>query len=308
MVFRTIIGKLIQAAMLLLGTTLLMFLLTLFSANSINIAEENMRGANMSGFAVTIDAFSQFLAFLENSLQGDFGFSPHYQQAPLEVIMKSLFTTLDFLLTSMIFIVILGFLFAYFVPKIPLESAVINDTRTAIAYFLWAILLLLISGIVNVSNSDISLSEGLYFWQSIMQGDRAGAMQLFDAMLLPLLAFIPPSAFHFACHIQKNNRTYRKKVYVTIQNKQFTIDRLLFICKKLLKLFLKKITYIFTYIIIIESIFQYKGIGFLTLEAIINADTALIRAILFMFIAIYMIFFIIDAGLNNQHHQQDNYG
>ncbi len=230
------------------------------------------------------------------------------------MIEISLLTTLDFLLISLIFIVILGFLLAYFVPKIPLESAVIDDTRTAIAYFLWAILLLIISGIVDIGNSDIAqgipLGEGLYFWQSIMQGDKMGAMQLFNAMLLPLLAFISPSAFHFACHIQKSNRIYRQKVYVTIKNRQFTIDRLLFICKKLLKLFLKKLTYIFTYIIIIESIFQYKGIGFLTLQAIINTDTELIRAILFIFIAIYMVFFIIDSCTNyqHQHQQQDNHG
>ncbi len=303
MVFRTFIGKIIEAVMLLLGTTLLMFLLTLFPANSTDIG-----GGNISGFTISIDNFNQFLPFLENSLQGDFGLSSYYQQAPLELIKGSLFVTLDFLLIALIFIVILGVLLAVFVPKIPLESAVINDTRTAIAYFLWAILLLLISGIVDIGDSNIALGEGAYFWQLIMQGDRIGTMQLFDAMLLPLLAFIPPSAFHFACHIQKNNRIYRKKVYVTIQNRRLTIDRLLYICKKLLKLFVKKITYIFTYIIIIESIFQYKGIGFLTLQAIINTDTALIRAILFMFTAIYMIFFIIDAWSGHQHHQQDNHG
>ncbi len=318
MVFRTIIGKLIEAVMLLLGTTLLMFLLTLFPVDTIDIEgtnigvadieEANIEEANISGFTLVSDGLNQFLPFLENSLQGNFGLSPHYQQAPIEVIKNSLFYTLDFLLIALIFIVILGILLAYFVPKIPLESAITSDTRTVIAYFLWAILLLLISGIVKIGNKDASLGEGLYFWQLFIQGDRVGAMQLFDAMLLPLLAFIPPSAFHFACHIQKNNRTYRQKVYVTIQNRQFTIDRLLFMCKRLLKLFLKKITYIFTYVIIIESIFQYKGIGFLTLQAIINTDTVLIRAILFIFVTIYMIFFIIDAGFDNLHQRQANHG
>ncbi|MCH9853074.1 MAG: hypothetical protein K0U45_06175 [Alphaproteobacteria bacterium] len=303
MVFRTIIGKFIEAVMLLLGATLLMFLLTLFPDNTANIT-----GGNIVGDNIISGHLNQFIIFLSNILQGDFGISSHHQQDPLELIKLSLFNTLDFLSISLIFIIILGFLFAYFVPRIPLESAVTDDNRTAIAYFLWAILLLLIANIVKIGENNTSLADNLYFWQLLMQGDKAGAMQLFNAMLLPLLAFIPPSAFHFACHVQKNNRIYRKKVYVIIQNKQFTLDRFLFICKKLLKLFLKKFTYIFTYLIIIESIFQYKGIGFLTLQAVINADTPLIRAILFIFTAIYMMFFIINAWSDNPHHQQENYG
>ncbi len=291
MVLQQIVSKFLASFLLLLGALGLVFALSTYPMKVVLIDSAIAWHAPLQ----------QFLFFVMQTIQGKFGTSIQYGEANFSLIVGSLFSTLNLLSICLIFIVIIGLPLACFSRFLPLKSMKIAGTRNNIPYFMWCIALLLLYNILPTLTPVIPNVDG-YFWLMIVQGDVTSAMPYLRQTLLPIIGFSLPASWYFACYTKKIIHDYRSKSYVAIKEMSrgtIAFHQLLFVIfKKLSWMCLRKSHLLFAHIIIVESIFNYHGIGLLSLQSAINQDKPLALAILLLFTYFYCAIHFLNGCLH----------
>jgi len=274
--------RLLLAIPTLLGVVLIVFVLMrvvpgdpiamMTGLNATPADIERLRA--LHGFDQSI--FTQFVFYLENILQGDFGTSITRRQPVADLVLSRLPATLELSVAAMIFAIIIG---VFLATAATLWRGRVAERMAdgfsalglAIPDFLWGLIFILVLGvmlpILPISGRiDPRLGfegkSGLYLVESFFTGQFAAFLSVAEHMILPAAALALPLAAIIARVLKSSLPT------VTLTAVQFT--------------FLVGGT------VLVERIFGYPGLGNMAIEAVVNRDLPLIQGIVITFAVIFI--------------------
>ena len=252
----------------------------------------------------------QFLIYLGNAAAGDFGISISFKQDVTALILVHLPPTLE-LVTFAIAVgvalgVALGCAAVYWRGRWP-ETLVdgLNGIAVAIPDFLWALLLILLFGVLipvlPISGRldptlAVDFATGFFLAESILRGDAGAALTLLRHMLLPGLALALPLTAVVARILKTSLLEAMAQDYILLARvKGFGRARTLLrhaLPNALIPtVTLSGVQFMFLVggTVLIELIFSFPGIGNLAVSAVINRDLPLIQGITLTFAVLFVL-------------------
>ncbi len=252
----------------------------------------------------------QFVIFMANLLQGDFGSSITLKQDVLGAVLGRLPATLELAFVSIVFSVCAGIALALAATHWKgswIEAAVdaVNSVALAIPEFLWALLLVIAFGVLlpwlpiagrldPVKAS--AFATQFYLAESLLRGNAALAWEIGQHLVLPALALSLPLVAVIARVLKSSLADVLVQDYILLARvKGFGAGRIL-VREALPNALLPTITvsgvhFIFLVggTVLVELIFSYPGIGNLLFGAAINRDLPLIQGVTLVFAVIFVL-------------------
>lgn len=252
----------------------------------------------------------QFLIYMTDLLQADFGTSISLRQDVMSLILERLPVTIELCLLSMLLAVTVGLLAgvtgAYWQGHI-VEAAIdaFTGLLLAIPDFLWALLFILFLGVLlpvmPVSGRiDLGLSykgaTQFYLVESLLRGQFAAFASVLQHALLPAISLALPLIAIIARVLKTSlNEAMAQDYVVLARARGFSRARIVW-REALRNALLPTVTLTgvqFTFLIggtvLIEKIFGYPGIGNMAIDAVINRDLPLIQGIVLTFAVIFIL-------------------
>ena len=253
--------------------------------------------------------FEQFVIYLGEVVQGNFGTSISLKQDVMELILGRLPSTLELCAVAILIGIVvgigLGLAATYWRGRWP--EAVVDATNgftLAIPDFLWALLLILFFGVLlpvlPISGRldptlAVPFTTQFFLVESILRGELAILGQLLTHMLLPALALALPLTAVMARVLKTALVEVMTQDYILLaQVKGFS--RLWVLVRHALPnaliptVTLTGVQFMFLVggTVLVELIFAYPGIGNMAVGAVINRDLPLIQGITLAFAVLFI--------------------
>ena len=268
---------------------------------------------SLYGFDQSI--FQQYLIWIGNLLQGDFGTSISLRQNVGELILQRLPATLELTLLAtllaMILCVTLSFAGSYFDGSrtpVRLLSRIVDvlaSTAQAVPDFMWGLLFILVLGVAiplfPISGRidprlDHELSTQFYLIESLLRLDISLIKELLHRMFLPALALALPMTGIVTRLLKTSLDETMKQDYITMAKargfSRFRILRVEAFRNALIPtvaLTGVQLTFLLGGTVLIERIFSFPGIGNMAIAAVIQRDLPLIQGLVLTFAAIFIV-------------------
>ena len=252
----------------------------------------------------------QFLVYLSNIINGDFGNSISFKQDVMELILGHLPSTLELTTFAIIFGVILGIMLGlgavFWRGRWP-EALVdaINGLTIAIPDFLWALLFVLFFGVLipvlPVSGRldptlTVNFITQFYFVESMFRGDLSIAGGLLKHIILPGIALGLPLTAVIARVLKTSLQEAMSQDYILLARVKGFGRAWILIRHALPNALIPTITltgvqfmFLVGGTVLVELIFAYPGIGNMAVSAVVNRDLPLIQGITLTFAALFIL-------------------
>ncbi|MDN5786600.1 ABC transporter permease [Pseudorhodobacter sp.] len=252
--------------------------------------------------------FQQFLIWLGDVVQGDFGTSISLRQPVSELVLNRLPATLELSIMALTIAVLLGGAMALLGTRYrgtKAEGAVDIGAGMALSIpdFLWGLVLILLFGVLwpifNISGRispalNIDFSTNFYLFEAILRLRFDVIGDLLGHMLMPALALAIPLAAIIAQLLKQSLKETMHLDYVTLARTRGYSEHSVIIHEALPNAVLPTLTLVgvqFTFLIggtvIIERLFSYEGLGNMAIDAVINRDLPLIQGIVILFALLF---------------------
>ncbi len=252
----------------------------------------------------------QFVLYLGQLVQGDFGVSISLKQDVLELVLGRLPATLELAFVAITLSVTCGFalaLAATFWTGSWIESVVdgINSIALAIPEFLWAMLLILafavlmplfpISGRIDPMRATAFTTQ-FYLLESIVRGEFGLARELLGHLALPAISLALPLIAVIARVLKSSLQEVMVQDYILLARVKGFSDLRILTREALPNALLPTITltgvhFIFLVggTVLVELIFAYPGIGNMLFGAASNRDLPLIQGVTIVFALLFIL-------------------
>lgn len=267
--------------------------------------------------------FTQFVVWLGNVVQGDFGTSISLRQDVAKIVLARLPATLELALLALFIAVAIGGTAAVLAARFrDTATEAVVDVADGIALsipdFLWGLTFILLFGVAfpvfEISGRisprlDLPFVTNFYLFESIVRFRFDLLANLLSHMLMPALALALPLAAVIAQLLKTSLKEVMNQDYVLLaRTRGFGQTRAL-LREGLRNAVLPTMTLVgvqFTFLIggtvIVERLFSYEGLGNLAIDAVINRDLPLIQGIVILFavlfVAINLVVDLLYAVLN----------
>lgn len=252
----------------------------------------------------------QFILWLGNVLQGDFGTSISTRQSVSTLVLGRLPATLELSILALIFAVILGGALALTGTRFRASRAeaavdVTNGIGLSVPDFLWGLVLILLLGVLwpvfHISGRvsahlDLPFATNFYLFESILRLRFDILRDLMAHMFMPALALSIPLAAIIGQLLKQSLKETMHLDYVVLARTKGYGEQRVIISEALPNAVLPTLTLVgvqFTFLIggtvIIERLFAYEGLGNLAIDAVINRDLPLIQGIVLMFALLFTV-------------------
>ncbi|WP_426442079.1 ABC transporter permease [Bradyrhizobium genosp. P] len=252
----------------------------------------------------------QFVTWSGQVLTGDFGRSISLHQRVFELVLARLPATLELALLATVIAVLLG-------TAVALIGAYLRGRRAewaidggvglllAIPDFLWALILLLLLGVVlpvlPISGRidpqlDVAFRTNFYLIESLLTGRLGVAAALLQHMILPALALALPFAAMVARLLKAQLTEAEDQDYAQVARAR-GFSRPAILLREVLPNALiptvalggVQITLLLGGTVLVERIFSYEGIGNMAIDAVINRDFPLIQGLILTFAVLFIV-------------------
>jgi peptide/nickel transport system permease protein len=252
----------------------------------------------------------QFLIWLGNVLQGDFGTSISLREDVASVVLSRLPATLELCLLALLLAVAIGGSAAVLAARWRDTAAeatvdVANGVALSVPDFLWGLVFILVFGVAfpvfEISGRvdprlDLPFVTNFYLLEAIVRLRLDILANLLSHMFMPALALALPLAAVIAQLLKTSLKETMTQDYVLLaRTRGFSQTRVL-LREALRNAVLPTMTLVgvqFTFLIggtvIIERLFSYEGLGNLAIDAVINRDLPLIQGIVLLFAVLFVV-------------------
>ena len=251
----------------------------------------------------------QFLVWLGNVVQGDFGTSISLRQDVATIVLSRLPATLELSLLALLIAVLIGGSAAIFAARYrdtPAEATVdvADGIALSIPDFLWGLTFILLFGVAfpifEISGRvsprlALPFVTNFYLLEAIVRLRFDLVLDLLSHMLMPALALALPLAAVIAQLLKTSLKETMNQDYVLLARTRGFGQTRVILREALKNAALPTLTLIgvqFTFLIggtvIIERLFSYEGLGNLAIDAVINRDLPLIQGIVILFAVLFV--------------------
>lgn len=313
---RNILIRLLTTAVTLFGVAVIVFVvIRVVPGNPIAMMlppgateEDIARLQAQYGFDKSI--FEQFVIWLSNVMQGDFGTSISLRQPVADLVLGRLPATLELSIVALVNAVLIG-------GSLALLGTLYRGTKTegvvdvtagmalSIPDFLWGLALILLFGVLwpifhisgRISPSlDIDFATNFYLFEALVRLRFDVIADLIGHMFMPALALAIPLAAIIAQLLKQSLKETMHLDYVTLARTKGYGENHVILREALPNAVLPTLTLVgvqFTFLIggtvIIERLFSYEGLGNMAIDAVINRDLPLIQGIVILFALLFTI-------------------
>ena len=254
--------------------------------------------------------FQQFVIWLGNVTQGDFGTSISLRQPVSDLVLGRLPATLELSIIALTIAVIIGGTMALLGTRFrdtKGEAAVDVSAGMALSIpdFLWGLVLILLFGVFwpifhisgRVSPSiNIDFTTNFFLFEALVRLRFDVIAALIGHMFMPALALAIPLAAIIAQLLKQSLKETMHLDYVTLARTKGYGENHVIAREALPNAILPTLTLVgvqFTFLIggtvIIERLFSYEGLGNMAIDAVINRDLPLIQGIVILFALLFTI-------------------
>jgi len=254
--------------------------------------------------------FQQFVIWLGNVTQGDFGTSISLRQPVSDLVLGRLPATLELSIIALTIAVIIGGTMALLGTRFrdtKGEAAVDVSAGMALSIpdFLWGLVLILLFGVFwpifhisgRVSPSiNIDFTTNFFLFEALVRLRFDVIADLIGHMFMPALALAIPLAAIIAQLLKQSLKETMHLDYVTLARTKGYSENHVIAREALPNAILPTLTLVgvqFTFLIggtvIIERLFSYEGLGNMAIDAVINRDLPLIQGIVILFALLFTI-------------------
>lgn len=254
--------------------------------------------------------FEQFVIWLGNVMQGDFGTSISLRQPVSDLVLGRLPATLELSIVALAIAVIIG-------GAMALLGTLYRDTKgeaavdvsagmaLSIPDFLWGLALILLFGVLwpvfhisgRISPSmSIDFTTNFFLFEALLRLRFDVIADLIGHMFMPALALAIPLAAIIAQLLKQSLKETMHLDYVTLartkgygENHVITREALPNAILPTLTLVGVQFTFLIGGTVIIERLFSYEGLGNMAIDAVINRDLPLIQGIVILFALLFTI-------------------
>ncbi|MFK7754828.1 MAG: ABC transporter permease [Sedimentitalea sp.] len=312
--FRAFIIRLLTTAVTLFGVAVIVFVvIRVVPGNPIAMMlppgatdADIARLQAQYGFDKTI--FEQFVIWLTNVMQGDFGTSISLRQPVGDLVLGRLPATLELSIVALVMAVLMGGTLALLGTRFrdtPTEGAVDVSAGVALSIpdFLWGLVLILLFGVLwpvfhisgRISPSlNIDFTTNFYLFEALLRLRFDVIADLIGHMFMPALALAIPLAAIIAQLLKQSLKETMHLDYVTLartkgygENHVITREALPNAVLPTLTLVGVQFTFLIGGTVIIERLFSYEGLGNMAIDAVINRDLPLIQGIVLLFALLF---------------------
>lgn len=252
----------------------------------------------------------QFVIYLGDLVQGDFGTSISLKQDVLSLVLGRLPATLELAAVAMALSLVFGIasgLVAAHWRGTWIEAAVdaVSSVALAVPEFLWAMLLILVLGVLwpvlPISGRidpvlTTEFSTNFYFLEALLTGRPELAWELLQSLILPATALALPLMAIIGRVLKTSVAEALVQDYVTLARvKGFGEGRIL-VREALPNALLPTLTVTgvhFAFLVggtvLVELIFSFPGIGNMLYGAAVNRDLPLLQGVTFVFAGIFIL-------------------
>ena len=313
---RNILIRLLTTAITLFGVAVIVFVvIRVVPGNPIAmILPPGATDADISrlqaqyGFDKTI--FEQFVIWLGNVMQGDFGTSISLRQPVADLVLGRLPATLELSIVALLIAVAIGGTLALLGTRFrdnKAEGAVDVSAGMALSVpdFLWGLVLILLFGVLwpvfhisgRISPSmDIDFTTNFFLFEALLRLRFDVIADLIGHMFMPALALAIPLAAIIAQLLKQSLKETMHLDYVTLartkgygENHVITREALPNAILPTLTLVGVQFTFLIGGTVIIERLYSYEGLGNIAIDAVINRDLHLIQGIVILFALLFTI-------------------
>jgi peptide/nickel transport system permease protein len=315
-----ILRRLLQSVIVILGVTLISFLSLQMGGDptylfvSERATEEEIAMVRAAlGFDRPLHV--QYLTYLGNVLQGDFGNSLSYRQPAMDIVLGALPATIELTLVAMLFAITLAIPFGVFAALYrgtALDGGIMTVAMfgQSVPGFWLGIMMILLFGLYL---SWFPISGQVPFLMPLVQGDVATAF-----------ANLPRALYHVAMpaiavgfySLSRNARLVRSSMlevlsqdYVRTARSKGITERAVVIHHALRNAWLPVVTmiglefgFLLGGVVVIETVFSWPGIGRLVFNAINQRDIPVVQAAVIVlsliFIALNLIVDLVYARID----------
>jgi ABC-type dipeptide/oligopeptide/nickel transport system permease component len=252
----------------------------------------------------------QFLIWLGNVLQGDFGTSISTRQPVLNLVLQRLPATLELSLMALVMAVLIGGTLAILGTRLRGRRAeggidVANGVGLSVPDFLWGLLLILLFGVLwplfQISGRvsprlEIPFSTQFYLIESVLRLRFDILTDLLNHMFMPALALALPLAAIISQLLKQSLKETLDLDYAVLARTKGYGETRVILSEALRNAVLPTLTLIgvqYTFLmggtVIIERLFSYEGLGNMAIDAVINRDLPLIQGIVILFALLFTI-------------------
>jgi peptide/nickel transport system permease protein len=251
----------------------------------------------------------QFLIWLGNVLQGDFGTSISLGEDVASVVLSRLPATLELCLLALLLAIAIGGSAAVLAARWRDTAAeatvdVANGVALSVPDFLWGLTFILLFGVAfpvfEISGRvdprlDLPFMTNFYLLEAIVRLRLDLVANLLSHMLMPALALALPLAAVISQLLKTALKEAMQQDYALLaRTRGFSQTRVL-VREALRNAVLPTMTLVgvqFTFLIggtvIIERLFSYEGLGNLAIDAVVNRDLPLIQGIVLLFAVLFV--------------------
>ncbi|WP_137128578.1 ABC transporter permease [Rhizobium sp. FY34] len=273
--------------------------------------------------------FEQFVIWIGDVAQGDFGRSISLKRPVVELVGERLPASLELVFAALIFGVVSGGLIAVagtLSRKTPVEPLLdlINGLFLAVPDFIWALALVLLFGVLwpvfpLSGRMDPSVSTDFatpfYLIESMIRLNLAVMLDILGHMAMPVLALGLPLASIIARTLKEALNEAMVQDYVLLGRLKGMSEMRLVLGEALrnavgptLSLTGVQFTFMIGGTVIVERIFSFPGIGSMAIDAVINRDLPLIQGIILAFGTLFIAINIIVDALSNRLNPRQTHG
>lgn len=271
----------------------------------------------------------QFVIWIGDVAQGDFGRSISLKRPVVELVGERLPASLELVFAALVFGVVSGGLIAVagtlsrktaFEPLLDL----INGLFLAVPDFIWALALVLLFGVLwpvfpLSGRMDPSVSTDFttpfYLIESMIRLNLAAMLDILGHMAMPVLALGLPLASIIARTLKEALNEAMVQDYVLLGRLKGMSEIRLVLGEALrnavgptLSLTGVQFTFMIGGTVIVERIFSFPGIGSMAIDAVINRDLPLIQGIILAFGTLFIAINIIVDALSNRLNPRQTHG
>jgi peptide/nickel transport system permease protein len=250
----------------------------------------------------------QFLIWLGNVAQGDFGTSITLRQPVYDLVIGRLPATLELSIMALLIAVLLGGAAAltatlYRGSRVEGGIDVAGGIALSLPDFLWGLALILVFGVLwpmfhisgRISPSlGFEFSSNFFLFEAIARLRFDVVADLMGHMLMPALALAIPLAAIILQLLKQSLKECMHDDYITLARTKGYSESSIILRDALPNAILPTLTLIgvqFTFLIggtvIIERLFSYEGLGNMAIDAVINRDLPLIQGIVLIFALLF---------------------
>jgi peptide/nickel transport system permease protein len=318
-----IIRRLFQSLMVIVAMSLIVFLAVNVIGNPVDILinpefdQEEMERA-IKALGLDLPLWQQYLVFVKNALQGDFGKSFVFGQSALKLIIQRVPATLELAFTALIMSIIIGIplgLFAGLKPDSPVSKTIMGGSILGFSLptFWVGIMMIMVFAVM------------LGVLPSTGRGQTVAVMGLdisfltWDGLKHLLMPAINLSLLKLSLVIRLSRAGTREVVlqdYVKFARAKGLSTRRVILVHVLKNILIPVITVIglelgnlIAFSVVTETVFAWPGMGKLIIDSILLLDRPIIVAyliiIVFMFVTINLVVDILYSVLDPRVRLQD---